>query len=97
MSAIGVQIEALYAAAVTGAADSARLDLLQVVSRLEAAAAAAAGTEIAAEATHAADSVRRALAAVRGLFVLRGEQLTSAAERYELVDRRALRAASGQR
>lgn len=86
-----VQPAELDATASRIAADAALLDALLVVARLEAAAAAMPGTQLAAAARTAAERLRVALFDVRLRMAAGGRALATAAERYELVDRQALR------
>lgn len=97
MTAVAVQLEELDGAAAALATEGVWLDLLQTVARLEAAAAAVAGTEVGAAADRVAEQVRRTLASFRVLLAARGRQLSGAAERYELVDRLAMRTTGASR
>lgn len=81
----------LDAAAARVAAQAACLNVLLVAAHLDAAAAAVPGTQLARAAYDAAERLRAALSAASLQMATAGDHLSAAAERYELVDRRAMR------
>jgi hypothetical protein len=76
----------LRAAAARLRADAWCLESLLVVARLEAAAAAIPGTELAAAAREAADCLHAAVARARLQMAACGLQLAAAADLYEAAD-----------
>lgn len=88
---ISVQPAQLDAAAARLAADAACLDALLVVARLEAAAVAVAGTQLAATVRVTAERLHAALFQARLQIAACSGALNAAAEHYELTDRQAMR------
>jgi hypothetical protein len=83
---IVVEPSGLRAAAARIRADAASIEVLLVVARLEAAAASVAGSDLAAAAMQAAESLRAALLRARLQIAACATHLDAAADAYESSD-----------